>query len=151
MSLNCTSLRMKWSSQCQCWCVSDWPLFECLSDADSILYTLKAFVPFLMLLSFTSSMSGREFIAQRKFAFHVLGSGLSPGWYFPKKWQLKTGFTYNAEWQFTTTSVFIFLLTLLVVNFRWNYRNNMETLCWTLLMYNRNNHSKHPSNQQAKS
>lgn len=31
-------------------------------------------------------MSGREFKAQRKFAFHVFGSGLSlPGWYRPKE------------------------------------------------------------------
>ena len=31
-------------------------------------------------------MSGKEFMAHRKFAFHVFGSGLSiPGWCFPKK------------------------------------------------------------------
>lgn len=42
-----------------------------------------------MLLSFTSSMSGSEFIAQRKFAFQVFGSGsFSPTLYLPinKRW-----------------------------------------------------------------
>lgn len=62
------------------------PFLEGLSDNGSIRYTLKALFPFFILLSFTSSMSGREFIAQRKFAFHVFGSGLStPDWYFPKQ------------------------------------------------------------------
>lgn len=47
-------------------------------------YILNALLPLFILLSFTSSISGKEFMAQRKFAFHVLGSGLStPGWYFP--------------------------------------------------------------------
>lgn len=70
-----------------------------LSEDDSILYTLKALVPFLMLLSFTSSMSGRLFMAQRKLAFHVLGSGRStPGWYFPKQTQKEKFEKQNTYW-----------------------------------------------------
>lgn len=38
-----------------------------------------------MLLSFTSSTSGSEFIAQRKLAFHVFGSQVWPSTYFPAK------------------------------------------------------------------
>lgn len=47
-----------------------------------------AWWPLLTLRSFTSSMSGREFIAHRKLAFHVLGSQTCPGLYFPagSKW-----------------------------------------------------------------
>lgn len=70
-----------------------------LSEDDSILYTLKALVPFLMLLSFTSSMSGRLFMAQRKLAFHVFGSGRStPGWYFPKHTQKQKFEKQNTYW-----------------------------------------------------
>lgn len=56
------------------------PFFEGRSDKGNIRYTLNALFPFFILLSLTSSMSGKEFMAHRKFAFHVLGSGLStPG------------------------------------------------------------------------
>lgn len=51
--------------------------------AGSILKTRIAWWPLLMLLSFTSSMSGSEFIAQRKLAFHVFGSQAWPSMYFP--------------------------------------------------------------------
>lgn len=62
------------------------PFLEGLSDKGNIRYTLKALFPFFILLSLTSSISGKEFMAHRKFAFHVFGSGLStPGWYFPNK------------------------------------------------------------------
>lgn len=54
----------------------------------SILKTRMAWWPLLMLLSFTSSMSGNEFIAQRKLAFHVFGSGSWPVVYFPAQWIL---------------------------------------------------------------
>ncbi len=49
----------------------------------SILKTRMAWWPLLTLLSFTSSMSGSEFIAQRKLAFHVFGSQAWPSTYFP--------------------------------------------------------------------
>lgn len=50
----------------------------------SIRYTRTAELPLFLLWSFTSSMSGREFMAQRKLAFHVLGSGsFSPALYRP--------------------------------------------------------------------
>lgn len=49
----------------------------------SILKTRMAWWPLLTLLSFTSSMSGSEFIAQRKLAFHVFGSQVWPSTYFP--------------------------------------------------------------------
>lgn len=62
------------------------PFLEGRSDKGNIRYTLKALFPFFILLSFTSSISGKEFMAHRKFAFHVFGSGLStPGWCFPSK------------------------------------------------------------------
>lgn len=51
--------------------------------AGSILKTRTAWWPLLMLLSFISSMSGSEFIAQRKLAFHVFGSQVWPSIYFP--------------------------------------------------------------------
>lgn len=54
----------------------------------SILKTRTAWWPLLMLLSFTSSMSGSEFIAQRKLAFHVFGSEFWPSWYFPAEYIL---------------------------------------------------------------
>ncbi len=39
-----------------------------------------------MLLSLTSSMSGSEFMAQRKLAFQVLGSGwVTPSLYLPEE------------------------------------------------------------------
>lgn len=51
-------------------------------------YTRTAELPLFLLWSFTSSMSGREFMAQRKFAFHVLGSGsFSPALYRPTEWE----------------------------------------------------------------
>lgn len=50
----------------------------------SIRYTRTAELPLFLLWSFTSSISGREFMAQRKLAFHVLGSGsFSPALYRP--------------------------------------------------------------------
>lgn len=73
------------------------PFLDGLSDNGSIRYTLNALLPFLMLLSLTSSISGKEFIAHRKFAFHVFGSALStPGWYFPKTKENK-GFKTQEE------------------------------------------------------
>ena len=52
-------------------------------------YILKALGPLLLLMfiSLTSFTSGSEFIAHRKFAFHVLGSVTLFGWpgrYFPE-------------------------------------------------------------------
>ncbi len=49
----------------------------------NILKMRTAWWPLLMLLSFTSSMSGREFSAQRKLAFHVFGSLDWPSTYLP--------------------------------------------------------------------
>lgn len=53
-------------------------------ETGSILKIRMACWPLLTLLSFTSSMSGSEFIAQRKLAFHVLGSQAWPSMYFPE-------------------------------------------------------------------
>lgn len=51
--------------------------------AGSILKTRTAWWPLLTLIFFTSSMSGSEFIAQRKLAFHVLGSHVLPSTCLP--------------------------------------------------------------------
>lgn len=60
------------------------PFLWFLVRGGSMRYTRTAVLPLFRLWSFTSSMSGREFMAQRKFAFHVLGSGsFSPALYRP--------------------------------------------------------------------
>lgn len=60
------------------------PFLWFLVRGGSIRYTRTAELPLFLLWSFTSSMSGREFMAQRKLAFHVLGSGsFSPALYRP--------------------------------------------------------------------
>lgn len=51
--------------------------------AGNILKTRTALWPLFTLIFFTSSMSGSEFIAQRKLAFHVFGSHVLPSTYFP--------------------------------------------------------------------
>lgn len=64
---------------------SPWiPFLWFLVRGGSIRYTRTAELPLFLLWSFTSSMSGKEFMAQRKLAFHVLGSGsFSPALYRP--------------------------------------------------------------------
>lgn len=60
------------------------PFLWFLVRGGSIRYTRTAELPLFLLWSFTSSISGREFMAQRKLAFHVLGSGsFSPTLYRP--------------------------------------------------------------------
>jgi hypothetical protein len=72
---------------------SHWlPFLWSLVRGGSIRYTRTAELPLFLLWSFTSSMSGREFMAQRKFAFHVLGSGsFSPALYRPTEQEREVG------------------------------------------------------------
>lgn len=83
-----------------------------------------------MLLSFTSSMSGREFMAQRKFAFQVFGSGsFSPSLYLPinKRWVVyfrlpSAGFSHQK------IPPFYFLAYMLVVNLTTSVRQGKKSL-----------------------
>lgn len=71
------------------------PFLWLLVRGGSIRYTRTAELPLFLLWSFTSSISGSEFMAQRKLAFQVLGSGsFSPALYRPsgqERWRGSSG------------------------------------------------------------
>lgn len=84
----------------------------------NILKTRMAWWPLLTLLSFTSSMSGSEFIAQRKLAFHVFGSHVWPSMYFPAECILFSIKSFSSQKFFFLSYSYSYLLFLYLILLR---------------------------------